>query len=144
MASTETAICRDAAAALAASGLFAETHVGLDAASNAVPRASVAVEGREVFLSDDRPNGLWVRLRLRVFVRDRADNVGDGVARTADLCAAAGAALLADPKRGGLCRDLPVGRATELGATDKVTGVRRPAVEASLAVRCHYETEDAP
>ncbi|MBS3734482.1 MAG: hypothetical protein KGY99_06095 [Phycisphaerae bacterium] len=141
MTSTERAILEDAYQALAASGLFAATSIGDGGASNAVPRASVTFEGRDVFISDDRPDMLWMRLRLRVVVHDRAADAADGAGRLAALSAAAGEALLADAYRSGLCRDLPVGRATEIASADPVAA-RRPEVEVALRLRCHFETQE--
>ncbi|MFW6133073.1 MAG: hypothetical protein ACOC8F_04195 [Planctomycetota bacterium] len=145
MPSTERAILDDVTQALACGGLFAETRAAAGAsaagAGNGVPRATVMLQGRDVLAGDDSADALWVRLRLRVVIHDRADDVADAAARVADLCSAAGAALLSDPYRSGLCSDLPVGRATELGATDPVD-IRQPEVEVGLTVRCHFETQE--
>jgi hypothetical protein len=49
------------------------------------------------------------------------------------------AALLEDPFRGERCQDLPIGRATELGRSELVRGLKRPEVEMAFVVRCHFE-----
>jgi len=72
-------------------------------------------------------------------VRTRCDELLPGVRHSAALCDVASAALLADPYRGGRCRNLPVGRATEVGRWQLSRTVKRPNVEMSFDVRCHFE-----
>ncbi|MHC4981546.1 MAG: hypothetical protein ACYTF6_00045 [Planctomycetota bacterium] len=143
MPSTLTAILQDIVSTLVDSGLFAEVSLGNSEGSTAVPRAHVTYEGHEVFFSDDNAGNLWVRLRARVLIRTRSDNLATRLARTADLGTSAGDALMADPYRGQRCRDLPIGGATELGRSELTHGIRRPQVEMALAVRCHFEQEES-
>ena len=49
------------------------------------------------------------------------------------------ATLLEDPFRGERCQDLPIGQATELGRSELVRGLKRPEVEMTFVVRCHFE-----
>ena len=142
MASVATEILHDVAERLRTSGLFAEVAVGSPAAASAVPRASVAYDGHDVFLSDDRANVLWVRLRARVVMHSRAARDDGRLALAADLASAVTNVLMADPWRGERCRDLPVGRATEVGRAEVASGGRGSEVEIALAVRCHYEIEE--
>ncbi len=142
MSSTATEILQDIVSALNDSGLFAEVSLGISEASTAVPRAYVTYEGQDTFLSDDHSASLWVRLRVRVTIRTRSDSRGEGVARAADLYASAAEALLTDAYRTQHCCNLPIGRATEIGRSEITPGIRRPEVEMTFGVRCHFEQED--
>ncbi len=131
-------ILRRLADTLRDAGLFARVSLGTDADANDVPRAAVLYDGTEELPCDDDPAARWVRLRARVTIVTRLDGDADAAARLAHLADAAAAALLEDPRRGGLCADLPIGRATEVGRADAVE-VRRPNAETHLTVRCCFE-----
>lgn len=135
-----TEILQDLLQALRRSGPFATVSLGGEDGQAAVPRASVEPVGQDVFGPDDSPDGRWVRLRARVVIRTRSQGPAEAVARIGDLCEAAVAAVLADPHRGGRCRDLPIGRATEVDRVEVRTPLRLPDVEGSFLVRCHLET----
>jgi len=138
MAAT-TQILQDLVQALRQSGQFAAVSLGGGDGETAIPRASVECQGQETFRPDDSPAGRWVRLRARVVVRTRTASDAETVSRLADLCEAAIATVLADPHRGGRCRDLPIGAATEVDRVEFNASVRRPEAEASFVVRCHLE-----
>ncbi len=142
MPSVAVAILEDIAKALRVSGLFKDVRLGQGSSATVVPRAHLAYDGHDVFLSDDGPGSLWVRLRARVTVHTRSGDQDDGSRRAVDLCAAAAGTLLQDPHRQQRCRDLPIGLATEIGRTELTPGIRRPEVEAVFDVRCHFETEE--
>ncbi len=112
---------------------------GESADETAVPRANVLYRGCDAFEPDDSPAGGWLRLRYRVEVRTRCDGAASGLGRAAELAESAVVALLADPYRGGVCADLPVGRATEIGRVEVLTQLRRPEAGVALEVRCHVE-----
>ena len=143
MPSTATAILQDIASTLAGAGLFAEVSLGKSEGSTAVPRVYVTYEGHDIFLSGDSAANLWVRLRARVGIRTRSDDFAEGIARAADLYTSAAEILMADPYRGQRCRDLPIGPATEIGQSEVTVGIRRPEVEMTFGLRCHFEQEDS-
>jgi hypothetical protein len=122
---------------LRACGHFAAVTLG-GGGDTIVPRAAVHYEGQDFFPADDRPAARYVRLRCRVVIHTRCSHAGEQAARELDLSAIACEALLADPYRSGRCRDLPIGKATEIGRVD-VGSTSRPEVETSFAVRCHFE-----
>jgi hypothetical protein len=125
--------------ALRSSGAFALVVAGEPADEASVPRAHVVQQGQDSFPPDDAPGGRWLRLRYRVQVRTRAGSAPEGAARASELAESAVAALLADPHRGGLCADLPVGRATEIGRLEPLAQLRRPEAGAAFDLRCHRE-----
>lgn len=143
MASAVTAILKDIVSTLADAGLFATVSLGKSASDSAVPRAHVIYEGHDTFPSDDSSSNLWGRVRARVTIRTRSDDLAGGVTRAADLCTSAAEALMGDPFRGQLCRDLPIGPATEIGQSEIASDVRRPEMEITFRVRCHFEQEDS-
>lgn len=105
----------------------------------AVPRAHVIYQGQDSFAPDDSPEGRWLRLRYRVRIHTRADRDAEALGRVGELAAAAVVALLTNPYRGGVCADLPIGRATETGPVEVLTHLRRPEVAVAFEVRCHLE-----
>ena len=124
---------------LRASGKFRLVMLG-DAPSNSdVPRASILYEGQESFQPDDHATTRWVRLRASISIRTRSTDTAEATTRVNELCEDAMATLLEDPFRGERCQDLPIGRATELGRSELVRGLKRPEVEMTFVVRCHFE-----
>jgi hypothetical protein len=144
MSEPATDILQDIASSLQAAGHFALVTLGSAGPAGEVPRAAVLLEGQDYFQADDRSSALWGRLRARVAVHVRCDNEADALARAGQLSADCVQTLLADPYRGGRCKDLPIGRATEVGRVELTPGLRRPEAEVSLAVRCHFEIEGTP
>jgi len=142
MPAAATSILEDIVSTLGGTGLFTEVSLGRHEGSTAVPRAHVTYEGHDVFLSDDSSGNVWVRLQARVAVRTRSDDFAEGITRAADLCASVADALLADPYRGQRCRHLPIGPATQIGQTKMTPGIRRPEVEMTFGVCCHFEQEN--
>lgn len=138
MSATGT-VLQDLLQALRSTGAFALVSLAGAGPSTVVPRAVLAFDGEEVFPSDDGAANRWVRLRARLTVHVRCDDPGKALLRAADLCEQAAEALLADPRRAGHCRDLPVGRATEIGRSEMSFTTQRPEAEMAFAVRCHYE-----
>lgn len=154
MASLDTDILNDLTAVLRASGAMASVEPAGRRSETAVPRASILFERSESFPSDPWPTSRWIRLQARVLIHTRCESPSQGQARLNDLAATACEALLADPYRGGRCRDLPIGRATEVQIIrqpkderypERATSldVRSPERELCLTVRCHYELPDA-
>ena len=143
MASETAAILESIVETLRSAGVFASVELGERGSATEVPRANVLPECEETLRPDDLADARWLRLSARVILRTRADNRAEGLSRLMDLHRAAADALLADRFRGGLCRDLPVGRATELGRAEVARGIRRPELEMSFPVRCHYQVQEA-
>ncbi|HAU38847.1 MAG TPA: hypothetical protein DCX07_14165 [Phycisphaerales bacterium] len=135
-------ILNDIVETIRGTGRFALVTLGECAAATATPRACVTLAGLDELRPDDTADARWFRLRARVTVHARAHEPPGGTIRAAELCDAA-SALLADPFRGGRCRHLPVGAATEIGFAEPVA-LRRPEGEMCLAVRCHFQTQDQP
>lgn len=134
-------ILQDLVSVLRACGHFATVTLGT-VGDTAAPRAAVHYEGQDFFSADDRPAARYVRLRCRVTIHTRCSHAGEQAARELDLSAAACEALLVDPYRGNLCRDLPIGKATEIGRIESAP-TNRPEVETSFAVRCHFEIPES-
>jgi hypothetical protein len=141
LAAPATEILQDLASVLRGGGLFALVTLGPSGSASEVPRAAVVFEGQDFFQADDDISALWLRLRLRIAVHIRCDDPAESIARAGQLCASVAEAILEDPYRSGRCRDLPIGRATEIGRTEFTPGLRRPEAEVSLAVRCHFQIE---
>lgn len=139
MASPAMGILDDILQALRACGAFVTVVVGGSLSDCDVPRACLLYDGCEPLASDDDASARWGRLRLTVVVRTRSLDVIAGVRRADSLCHAAADALLADPYRGGRCEDLPAGRATEVGRWQLSRTVKRPEIEMSFDVRCHFQ-----
>jgi len=142
MASEAARILENIVEALRSAGVFASVALGEQGSATEVPRANVLPECEETLRPDDLADARWVRLSARVVLRTRADSGSEGLSRLMDLHRAAADALLADRFRGGICRDLPVGMATELGRAEIARGVRRPELEMSFPVRCHYQLQE--
>jgi hypothetical protein len=139
-----TEILYDLVSSLRASELFALVTLGGCGSSGGVPRAAVLLEGQDFFQADDCPATLWVRLRVRIAIHLRSDDSAESIDRAGQLCASSVQALLSDPYRGQRCKDLPMGRATEIGRTELVPGLKRPEAEVTLTVRCHFEIQGQP
>jgi len=131
----------DLVAALRSAGQFTLVTLGQAPSSTAIPRANVQSEGLEQTPPDDNTGTLWNRLVCRLTIHARCDEPAGVESRLADLAQSAAQALMADPSRGGLCADLPIGRATEVGRWSQRPGVKRPEAELEATIRCHYETE---
>ena len=141
MASVVTEILQDLLEALRATGKFRLVSLGEAPSATDVPRASVLYEGQESLQPDDSASATWHQLRISVSVHTRSTEAAEAITRSNELCEEAMGALLQDPYRGNRCRDLPVGRATEIGRSQLVRGLKRPEVEVTFDVRCHLETE---
>jgi hypothetical protein len=111
--------------------------------SRHVPRASVALLSRETFPPDDSATGVWHRTTLRIVIVNNAGRTDAGLARLSKLAETVVQALLCDPHRGGICSDLPIGRATEIECFETF-GVDEPGrVAVTLIIRTHSESEVA-
>ncbi len=144
MSETATEILDDLVASLRAVKLFALVTLGVAGSSGGVPRAAVSLEGQDFFQADDCPATLWVRLRVRIAIHLRSDDSAEAIERAGQLCASCVQTLLSDPHRGQRCKDLPIGRATEIGRTELAPGMKRPEAEVTLAIRCHFEIQGQP
>jgi hypothetical protein len=132
-------IIQDIVSALRSGVGLALVTLGPAPSATAVPRAAVIYEGEDSFPADDSPDCRHARLACRVIIHARCDQPAQQATRAMELCTAAREAILADLYRGGRCRDLPIGRATEVGRAKHVGGVKGPEVEAVLAVCCHFQ-----
>ena len=141
MTARATEILQDITGTLRTSGLFETVTLGEDAGSAAIPRAGVLLDSFEVFPCDDGGAQWWARLSVRLCLRVRSNDYSTAVSRLMDLAVAATEALMEDPYRGQRCLDLPIGLATETGRFEITPRLRRPDMEGSVAVRCHFETE---
>jgi len=141
MSATATQIIQDIVQTLRDSQLFAYVAPADAPGGTDLPRAKVEFDAQEHHVPDDAPAGRWVRLRARVTVQTRSDRTDRARARLVDLLNAAAEALLADPYRGGLCCDLPIGSATQIGRFTESPGIRRPELQGSFTVTCHFEQE---
>lgn len=124
--------------ALRATGDFALVTAGERGDEAAVPRAHVLYQGRDEFAPDDAADTRWLRLRFRVRIHTLADDAA-GEARLSELAESAVAAIRNDAYRGGVCADLPLGRATEANRLEVLTQLRRPEAGIAFEVRCHVE-----
>ncbi len=142
MPDSTSAILADLRDALKACGQFATVTLGDGDVGPAVPRATVSLAGVERFGPDDEPDGAWLRVIARVSLHTREPNGPAAQVRTGELLEAAVEAILADPTRGGRCRHLPIGAATEV-VKIAPADVRRPGAAAQFTVRCHARKEPA-
>ena len=141
MADTALAVMQNIVQTLAATGRFAQASLG-GPATPAVPRAVVTMDKEELLPADDAA-ARWHRLSLSVTLHVRSAHRAEAVARAMELKSLACEALLAEPFRGGLCRHVPTGDATEIRGANLCDGMDRPELELVLYVRCHFEsTED--
>lgn len=137
-------ILSDLASALRVGTGLAEVSVGASPSSVASPRAWLEADGLSWFAADDQPGLSWARLRVRLTLRTSGPDAAQVRAQLDELAAAATQAVLADPFRSGLCRHLPIGRATELMQADPQPSVRTPNGELTLSLRCHFELPENP
>jgi len=143
MACEAAEILDDLVDALRATGEFSSVTLGESGSATDVPRCSVIYEGTESFLPDDSPAARWVRLRAIVSIHARSIDSARGLRRADELSEQAMNSLLVDPFRGGRCRDLPIGRATEIGRCRLSRRPKRPEVEMTFDIRCHFETQES-
>lgn len=133
------AILNDLADTLRRTGAFARVAFDEAPADTACPRAILRLEGIERFTPDDRPTGVWNRLRATATLHARLADAAEPTAGLARLADQAADALLDRPDRGGLCADLPIGRATEIPRIEARPLVARPYAQFVLTIRCHFE-----
>lgn len=143
MAAQAADILDDILAALRATNAFRLLTLGDSAPSSDVPRAWVCYLGQEFYPADDDATARWARLRASVNIRVRSTDVLQAITRANELANAATEALLDDPFRGGHCRHLPIGQATEVSCSGIPAGIRRPELEISLDVRCHFQLQES-
>ena len=116
---------------------FAEvSQAAPDATRTAMPRADVIFDGLERRALDDAPDAAW-RLAAVVRISVRNERNDDATRRALDLADQAGRALPADRFRGGLCEDIPGGRATVVAEVSPAK-TSRPEAEVRLTVHCHF------
>ena len=142
MASVVSEILSDMVETLRSTEDFRLVTLGEVASATQVPRAAVVYEGQESLPPDDSSSTSWVRLRASISVHTRSEKGSESITRANELCEKAAEALLVDPYRGTRCHDLPIGKATEIGRSKLTGGVRRPEVEMTFDLRCHFETQE--
>jgi hypothetical protein len=135
-------ILADLRDALRATGAFAAVTVGEAGGSARWPRAEIVFESLDDSPADDAASAAFRQLRASVRILARGSADGGALARCLTLAEAARAAVLADPHRGGRCRDLPIGRATEPGPVRLGPPVRGPHLAVRFEVRCHFQSEE--
>jgi len=140
--STEAAILTDLCETVRATGAFAAVTIGPDADSARWPRAEILFESLRRIPAEDRADAFWCALTARVRISLRLASGSADPQRALDLAETVGQALLVDRFRGQRCRDLPIGRATELGPTQLKTDLKQPYLAASFEVRCHFESQE--
>jgi len=141
MTQTASQILADMVLVLRETGAFALVTLGQSASATETPRAAVICEGQDKLTPDDTSGNTWTRLRASIRIRTRSSDATEATNRILGLCEQAATALLDDPHRGGLCHDLPIGKATAIGQGQLDHDLRRPEAGATLDVRCHFETE---
>ncbi len=143
MSEIVTQILDDIVDTLRSSGIFEEVKLGKNNSSTAIPRANVLFEGCETFQPDDNDSSQWKRLKARVIIHTRCDSSSQAAQRAANLSDSAAEALLATSYRSAKCHDLPIGKATEIGQSELSSNIKRPEVEISFSLRCHFEIQEA-
>ena len=142
MSDTVTDILTDMVEALRTSGQFRLVCLQDAASSTDVPRACISYEGQESFAPDDCGQGRWIRLAATVSVHTRSTEPSERIGRICQLGQAAIDALLSDRFRGQRCTDLPIGQATEVSRIRLDCTGKRPEVEMTFDVRCHFQTPE--
>ena len=140
MSSTVADILNDLRETLAGAGDFSAVLVAPVGDSTYWPRAELTLSGLDERPADDRPGGRWTTIRARVCIHVRDADPAAGLVRALELAEAAGTALLADRFRGQRCRDLPTGKATEIGPARVEPPVKAPYLALSFEVRCNFES----
>ena len=141
MSSMIAEILGDLCEALRGAGVFEAVTVGPDADSARWPRAEVLLISTDEKHSDDAPDQRWTELRASVRIQVRAPRPSDALERGLQLAQDAQEAILADRFRGQRCRDLPIGRATELGPAKAAPQVKPPTLAVSFEVRCPFGSQ---
>ncbi len=134
-------ILNDIVSTLQATGEFSQVTLGEAGSSTQIPRAAIICDGLDALSPDDSAGARWYRLRATIVIRTRSMDPAQAVARTNALAQAAIDALGTDARRSGLCQDLPIGPATEIGQVRPVRSLKRPAAEVTIDIRCHFEQE---
>jgi hypothetical protein len=142
VSSTVNDILDDLVSTLRTSGNFKLVTLGEAGSTTVIPRASVLYEGLEVFPADDSASTQWTRLKAKIHIRTRSNDTSEATKRCSELCEEAASDLLDDPYRNEKCKDLPVGRATEVSSAEPRGNLKHPEVEIHLDVRCHFESEE--
>lgn len=141
MTSTAGEILTDIRDTISGTGAFAEVTLGSHKDSVSWPRAEVLWASLDQAQADDTPGSHWLTLEAKVCVYVHSTGERKALDRALDLAQTAQEALLADRFRGQRCRDLPVGKATELGLTKVERGTRSPYLSLVFEVACHFESE---
>ena len=139
MTTEASQILEDPTESLRSTNVFRRVTLGEAPAATETPRADVICDGQEAFQPDDSAAGRWMRLRASIVIHMRSSDSREAIERFDELCRTAVDAIVTDPYRNQLCGDLPIGRATEVGRIEPVRGLKRPHLEATISVRCHFE-----
>jgi hypothetical protein len=118
---------------------FAAVTLGPDNDAARWPRAEVVPITIEHLQPEDAPEGQWCALSAQVYIHVRSTEKASGLERALSLAGTAQAAVLTDRFRTHRCRDLPIGKATELGPAKFKPEVRSPYLAVAFEVRCHFE-----
>jgi len=143
MTNQASQILNDIVGTLRTCGAFVVVGVDLPGSVSQSPRACVTQVSLNFTPAEDRPTGVWGRLRARVAIHCRCDDDSSRIHQLNELAETARSALLDDPHRGDLCTDLSQGRATEIGHIEQSDSVRRPQGQVNMDVWCHFESQEA-
>lgn len=147
-------ILDDVAATLRNGQDFAAVTRGNSDDPQAVPRVAVLLEKTRHDPAEGFPNARWTTVQIKLIVTVRTERAGVATSRLGQLIARIDELLLAEPSRGGVCHDLPIGPATELIGREIPPEPRypgrktslapaRPIREHTLVLRCRFETPPA-
>lgn len=134
-------ILLDMLQALRSCAQFEDVTIGRPVASTALPRAALIFDSQETFAADDSATHNWARLQTRIVITARHESMTDLTGRGLQLVEAAASAILGDPYRGGLCQDLPIGKATQINRQECLKDAG-PHMEFALTVLCHFEVPE--
>ncbi len=140
MASIVADILNDIVDTLRSISTLGPVTLGESGSATEIPRAGVLYKGQESLPPDDATGVQWFRIRAIVSIRTRSIDDAEAVSRINELCELAADALLQDRFRGARCQDLPIGLATEIRRNEMSQGIRRPEVEMTLDIQCHFQT----
>ncbi len=129
------AILDDLRNTLDATGAFASVSIGAGM-SNRFPRAELAFKAVEPVDKDESPDLRRLRVGLTIYAHCASL---EAIGLVLSLGETARLTLAQDVFRGGLCRHLSSGAATEFGPLLLDGPCRPPLVALTTEIRCHFE-----
>ncbi len=117
---------------------FGEVAIGHSAGPLRLPRAELSPAGLERTPAGDCAGQDWYALHVTLTVIVSNAAVGSAIYQAITLARAAGAKLCQQPFRGGLCRHLPSGPATQTGPARLSPDVNSPYVAVRMDVTCRF------